>query len=185
MVDGRGIGLDLGAMPLPPGRLRGAEALEPRRAAVARALDRSGERTEHGGAVTGDRGVRDAVPAELARVAVDVDQLARPEPPVAEPEVERRPDHADDVGLVERRAARVLEEQLVPRGQRAAAGSVQEDGQTAVLRERGQLGRGPVPPDAAPGDDGGPLGGAEQLDGRHELVRVAERPVPTPAVDAA
>jgi hypothetical protein len=44
---------------------------------------------------------------------VDVDQLPVPEAPVAKPEVERRPDDADDVRLLERRAPGVLEEELV------------------------------------------------------------------------
>ena len=177
VVDRRGVGLDLGAVLVPPRRLGRAQALEPRRAAVAAALSTpSGERAEHGGAVADDRGVRDAVPAELARVAVDVDQLARAEPAVAEPEVERRPDHADDVGLVERRAARVLEEELVAGRQRAAAGAVQEHGQPAVLGERGELGRGAVPPDAAARRRRRAARRAlRRLGGRHELARVAER----------
>ncbi len=94
----------------------------------------------------------------------------------AEPEVERRPEHADDVGGLERAAPLVREDELVLRRQGAPAGAVQEDRQPAVLDEEPELLPGAVPPDAAAGDDDRPLGPRQQVGGLHDLARVAEGP---------
>ena len=76
MVDGRGVGLDLGAMLVPPGLVRFPQGAEPRFPLVA-GLDAVGEDAEHCGAVAADPGIGRAVPAELRRVGVDVDELRR------------------------------------------------------------------------------------------------------------
>ena len=102
------------------------------------ALDRARERPEHRRRITDDRYVWGAVPPQLGRVGIDVDQPRfRAEAAELEPEVERRPDDADHIRLCERRAARVLEEQLVLRRQRATPRPVQVDGSPRGLGEVG------------------------------------------------
>ena len=91
MVERRGVGLDLGAVPAPTRRPPPRAARSSHDARPSPGGATSGERLEHEPAVAGDRDVGNAVPAELAWVAVDVDQLGCSEPPVAEAEVERAP----------------------------------------------------------------------------------------------
>src|SRR5262249_56715844 len=97
-------GLELVAVRVPPAALGIAERLEPRLAARSWADERP-ESLEHEPAVACDRNVRNAIPAQLARVSVDVDQRRRGELAVPEPEVERGTGDADDVGLGEGGAA--------------------------------------------------------------------------------
>ena len=175
-MDGGGIGLDLRSMLVPPGRFRRPQTLEPRGTVVGRGLDRVREDLEHRGAVAGDRGIRDTVAPQFSRVTMDVNQPLRAEASVLEAEVERRSDHAGDIRLVERCRARVLEEERMLRRQGPSSGAAQEDRQAAVLGEPARLLRGPVPPDPASGDDGGPLRGVQQVGGLHGFARVAERP---------
>src|SRR4029079_5142222 len=96
VMDRRGVGLDLGAVGVPPCRLDRTEVLEPGGTISLRRCRCVGQRAEHRRAVPDDGGVRDAVSAQLAGVTVNVDQLSLPEAPIAKAEVERRPDDADD-----------------------------------------------------------------------------------------
>ena len=165
VVDGRRLGLELVAVLVPPGGVRCAQALEPRLAPVARRLDHVREDAEDGATVTHDRGVGEPVPPELAGIGVDVDELRRAEPTEPEAEVERRADHAHDVRLVERDAAGVPTEELVPGRQRPSPGAVQERRQPAVLGERRQLTVRAVPPDPASRHDGRPFRRAQEVGG--------------------
>src|SRR5205823_6513597 len=114
---------------------------------------------EYGGAVADDARVRGAVAAELRRVGVNVHELrVGGEAAEAKAEVERRPDHAHDVGRGQSGTAGVLEEERVLGRQRAPAGAVEVDRQASVLGEGVELLPCTVPQDAAAGDDGGPLG---------------------------
>jgi hypothetical protein len=175
VVDRRRVRVHLRAVLVPPRALCLTQPLEPRLAVDAHVLHAVGEDPEHGRAVADDAGVGCAVPPEFRRVGVDVHELRVAEAAEAEPEVERRPDYADHVGRLERRAARVLEEQLVFRRQRAATGAVQEDRQLPVLREERELLPRAVPPDPVAGDHRRALGAVEQLGSLHHLARVAER----------
>ena len=160
MVQGRGLRLDLRAVGLPPGGLRLAQPLEPGVVRPSR-LDAVRQDPQHRRAVADDPRVRRAVAPELPRVAVDVHELRVAEAPELEPEVERRPDDANDVGRLERGAARVLEEELVVGRERPATRAVQIDGQPSVLGEQAELLPGAVPPDPAAGDHHRPLGACQ------------------------
>src|SRR3954451_13571317 len=108
--------------------LLGAERLEPALAllALAAALGRLGHLAEDRTGVA-DEAQRDvAVLADGAVVHVDLDdlRLARQALAVAHPEVERRADDEDHVGVVERVTARQVEVVRVAGGQRAAGGAV-------------------------------------------------------------
>ena len=175
VVDRCGLRLDLDPVLVPPRRLGLAEAGEPCLPVGSAVLHRVGEDAQHRRAVADDPGLGRSVTPDLGRIGVDVDELrVRREAAEAEAKVERRSDHADDVRRLERDPTRVLEEKVVVGRQRAACGAAQEDGQPAVLGERGELRPGTVPPNPAAGDDGGPLGVREQVGRLHQLARLAE-----------
>src|SRR5438105_14085115 len=161
---------------VPPGPFSLAQPLEPRLAVDAGGLDAVGEDPEHGRTVADDPRIRRAVAPELARIGMNMYELrVLGEAAEAESEVEWRSDHANDVSGFERRAARVLEEQLVLGRQRASTRAVEENRQAPVLREEGELFPRAVPPDAAAGDHRRALGAVQQVGRFHHLTGVAER----------
>src|SRR5262249_1280237 len=144
-----------------PGLFRREKRRRPGGATFSWANERP-ERLEHKPAVAGDRDVGNAVATEFARVGMDVDQRRRGKRPVPEPEVEGRPDDADDVRVGERGAPRVLEEKRMVWRQRATARTVQEHGYLAVPGKGVERFVRAVPPDARTGHDGRSLGSGEQ-----------------------
>ena len=106
---------------------------------------------------------------------MDVDELGRGrKPSELEPEVERRPDDADHIGVGQGPTTGMLEEERMLGRQRTATGTVEVDGQAAVLSEDAELLPGAVPPDACPCDHRRTLGLGEQVGGLHHLARIAE-----------
>jgi hypothetical protein len=97
------------------------------------------------------------VPPEVPAVGVDHHDpravAERRRLAVAQPEVERRPEDQDHVGLAEREPARQLERHRVIVRQAAAPHAVREHGGAGALGEAGQRVPRPVPVHAAPGDD--------------------------------
>src|SRR4051795_4305823 len=127
-VDRRGVLHEARQALLLEALLLGAERLEPALAllGLAAALRGLGDLAEDRARVADEAEGDVAVLADRLVVHVDLDDrgLAREALAVAHPEVERRADDQDHVGVVERVAAGEVEVVRVARGQRAARGAV-------------------------------------------------------------
>ena len=88
----------------------------------------------------------------------DVGDLGVAEPPEAEPEVERRAEHDDEVGALLQHAAGAQERQLVVGGERAATEAVEEARHAQLLDRGAQRLPRAVPVDVAADDERRPLG---------------------------
>jgi hypothetical protein len=117
-------------------------------------------------------------PGALTVAVDDVRDTGVAEPAEAEPEVERRAEHHDDVGALLEEPARAQERQLVRRRERPAPEAIEEARHPKVLDGRPQLLPRTVPVDVAADDERRPLGLGEHPRDRRDLVRVrlAARP---------
>src|SRR5581483_6368654 len=174
-VEGRLVARELRPERLPLLRLEGAELREPRAGQLglpARAARALGERLHDEAGVADDADVGAAVPAELAAVEVDVDELrVLPEaPPVAQTEVERRAEYQDDVGALERLLPRLEEPMRIVRVEAPAGLPVHVDGQAERPDELRIRLPPPRPEELAADERDRPCRAAE------ELERALDRP---------
>jgi hypothetical protein len=108
----------------------------------------------------------------LAGRVDDVHDLGATEVAEAEPEVERRADHHDHVGALERGAARLGERERVLGRQRAAPHPVGEDRHVQGFGRLTKGGDRVAGVHVGAGDDHGALGGGDQLGGPGHVVRI-------------
>src|SRR6267143_1942257 len=151
-----------------------AQAAQP---GPARAALRGGraELLEDAAGIAHDPDVDRPVAADLRPVGVDLHDPGglRDARPVAEAEIEGRPDDHHDVRLREGVLARLGEEVRMVDREGSSAGAVQEDRRAGVLGERGELCRCVVPVDRTSRHDRRPLRARQQRPGALDERRVA------------
>ncbi len=137
------------------------------------------ELLEHRARVADDAGVDPPVATDLRRIHVHLDERGLGRDgfgrAVAEPEVQGRAHHQDDVGAGQRFLARLLEEVGMAGRKRPARGAVEIGRQAGPLDQQTKLLGRVVEPNRAAGDDGRTLSAVEGSRGLSDQHRVAGR----------
>src|SRR5262249_6022069 len=121
-----------------------------------------------------------AVTPQLRAVEIDLDDLGRLVPrrrtPIINAKVERGPEHEDDVGRREGKAARAAEEERMGMRERAARHSVEEDRRAETLEQARESVAYRGPPHLRANQETRLLRRAEELGRCGDQSRIGRRP---------